>query len=228
MASTGAGAPLLTPSGTRDLLEDRADAGRALAELLDGAVGVRPVVLAIPRGGAEVAEEIAARLAADRDLLVARKIGAPRDPEYGLGAVAEGGVRFLDRARIRDAGVTVAHLEPRIRAEEAEVERRSVRYRAGRNRLRLQGRDAVLVDDGVATGGTMFAAIESARSAGAASVSVALGVCPPATAERLRRRTDRLAIVLVPQAFEAVGQWYRHFPPVDDERVGRYLRLTPP
>jgi putative phosphoribosyl transferase len=222
-ASTAHGV-LLAPPQRHGPFADRTEAGRELAALLASAGIADPIVLAIPRGGAPVAEEIARRLAADRDLLIARKVGAPRNPEFGVGAVAEGGIRYLDRTNIREAGLTEADLEARVRAEEQEVARRAATYRKGRGRTPLKGRNAILVDDGVATGGTMVAAIESARTAGTSSVTAALGVCPASTASRLRRLADRVAVALLPEWFDAVGQWYRSFGPVADEDVVRYLR----
>ncbi len=197
--------------------------GQELGELLAAQTLDAPLTLGIPRGGVVVAAEIVRRIGGAWDALLVRKIGAPGDPEYGLGAVAEGGVRYLDESRIREAGLRTVDLEAAIASEEREIERRRQIYRAGRPRRELRGRTVILVDDGVATGGTVLAAIEAARRAGSDRVVVALGVCPPSTWFRLRRAADALVVLLVPPTFEAVGQWYRRFDPVEDHEVVRLL-----
>jgi putative phosphoribosyl transferase len=181
------------------------------------------VTLGIPRGGVVVAAEIVRRLGGAWDILLVRKVGVPGDPEYGLGAVAEGGVRYLDEPRVHAAGLRVRDLEATIAAEEGELARRRRLYRGERLRAELRGRTAILVDDGVATGGTMLAALEAVRREGPSRVIVALGVCPPSTGSRLREAADDLVVLLMPSAFEAVGQWYRRFEPVEDEEVVRLL-----
>jgi putative phosphoribosyl transferase len=206
-----------------DRLEDRPEAGRRLAERLEKYRDDHPIVLGIPRGGVPVAYEVAARLGAPLDVLVIRKVGAPADPEYGLGAVGEGGIRLLDRTRIRDAGYTVEGLEPYVRSELAEVERRLREYRGGARRLPLEGRTVILVDDGVATGGTAETAVRYVRAASARKVVLALGVCPRDTFRRLRPEVDDLVVLVVPESFYAVGEFYRNFDPVPDEEVRRLL-----
>lgn len=204
-------------------IEDRAEAGRLLADQLQGAQLRSPVVLGIPRGGVPVAYEIAERLGAPLDVLIVRKVGAPADPEYGLGAVAEGGVIVLDERRARASGFSRADLEPAVRREQAEVAARVARFRGDRPAPELVGRDVVLVDDGVATGGTVEAGIAVLRRRNPSSVVVALGVAPPEALVHLRRVADRVVVALAPPRLEAVGQWYRHFEPVDDAEVARLL-----
>lgn len=213
-------------------LEDRAEAGRLLAEQLAQLPLRDPLVLGIPRGGVPVAAVIAERMGAPLDVLVVRKVGAPGDPEYGLGAVAEGGLVVLDERRARSAGFSRALLEPEVRREAGEVSARARRYRGDRPLPALTHRSVVIVDDGVATGGTVEAGIAVVRSQGPLSVVVALGVAPPEAVARLRRLADQVVVVLVPDGFEAVGQWYHHFDPVDDDTVARLLerarRTVPP
>lgn len=177
-----------------------------------------------------MAYEIATRLGAPLDILIVRKIGAPGNPEYGLGAVVEGGTRYLDEARVRAVGHTVRDLGPTIAREEAEVERRALEYRAGRPPVNLTDRTVILVDDGVATGGTVLAALRALRAQGPRRLVVALGVAPPDTVEALREKVDDIVVLLVPHQFFAVGEWYRQFPQVSDEEVRRLLERsrTPP
>jgi len=207
-------------------LEDRAEAGGLLADQLAPLNLRQALVLGIPRGGVPVASVIAERLGAPLDVLIVRKVGAPGDPEYGLGAVAEGGVVVLDEPRARAAGFTRSDLEPVVRREAQEVAARAVRFRGDRRPPELAGHSVVIVDDGVATGGTVEAGIAVVRARRPASVVVALGVAPPEAVARLRGLADRLAVVLVPQGFEAVGQWYHHFDPVEDDEVVRLLQRS--
>lgn len=197
---------------------DRVEAGHRLAEALEPLASEDVVVLAIPRGGALVGEVIAGALEAPLDVVVPRKIGAPGNPELGLGAVAPG-VRVLDEAAIRTLGVPRDYLEREIQAEEAEIRRRLEAYRAGRPPADLAGRVAVVVDDGVATGGTAAAALRWARTQGASRVILAVPVAPAAATARLAREADELVILATPEPFFAVGQWYEDFEQVSDEEV---------
>jgi putative phosphoribosyl transferase len=206
------------------ILKDRKDAGRRLAERLLRFRGENPVVLGIPRGGVVVAAEIAEMLNAPLDILAVRKIGAPINPEYGLGAVAEGGIRLLDGPRMEELGYSAASLEPVIERELKELERRIRRYREGRSRIELRNRTVILVDDGVATGGTVRVAIQALRALQVSRIVLALGVCPPETYSLLRREADDIVVLAVPRAFYAVGEWYREFEPVEDDEVCEVLR----
>lgn len=202
-----------------DTFRDRADAGRRLAHLLGSYAEDRPVVLGLPRGGAVTAAEIARALHAPLDVLVVRKLGAPAEPEFGVGAIAPGGVRIVDRASLRLAGMDEDDLRRVTLDETAELERRERRYRGGRGPLDVRGRTVILVDDGIATGVTARAAIAAARRAGATRVILAVGVCAPDTAERLRAEVDDLVCVLVPDELAAVGLYFDDFGPVRDEEV---------
>jgi predicted phosphoribosyltransferase len=153
---------------------------------------------------------------------VPRKIGAPRNPELGLGAVAPG-VRVVDAAMMRRLGVTDEYLEDEIAAQEREIERRSAAYRGGRPPVAVDRRTAVVVDDGVATGGTAIAALRWARAAGAREVVLAVPVAPPQVLPRLARECDRFVVLETPDPFAAVGEFYRRFDQASDGDVVRAL-----
>jgi putative phosphoribosyl transferase len=204
------------------LFADRREAGRLLGEAL--AAGVGPdvggsvVVLAIPRGGVVVGEAVARALGAPLDVVIPRKVGAPGNPELGVGAIAPG-VRVLDERMISALHVPPEYLEREIAAQEAEIERRQRAYRAGRPPLDVTGRVAVVVDDGIATGGTAAAALRWARSAGAARVVLAVPVAPPQSLRRLRGDADDVVVLATPDPFLAVGEWYRRFGQTGDDEV---------
>jgi predicted phosphoribosyltransferase len=197
---------------------DRADAGERLAPLVVAAVDGPAVVLGIPRGGVVVAVPVAAELDAPLDVVVPRKLCAPGNPELGLGAVAPG-VRVLDERLVAHLGVTDAYLETEIAREEAEIARRTASYRADRPSIDLGGRTAVVVDDGVATGGTALAALAWARAQAPVGVVFAAPVGPPDTVARLADACDAVVVPLQPVSFFAVGQWYERFDQLTDDEV---------
>lgn len=209
-----------------EVLPDRASAGRRLADRLVSLAGTSAIVLALPRGGVPVAFEIARRLGLPLDVCIARKLGAPDNPEYALGAISEGGVRLIDAARAEEAGYRPEDLEPIVARETAELERRAREYRSGRAPPETRDRTVVLVDDGVATGATVRAAIRSVRAGRPARIIVALGVAPPDTVERLGHEADEVIALLEPPEFFAVGEWYREFGPVSDAEVRRLLETA--
>ena len=201
------------------LFTDRTDAGRRLGELLSGVgAGGAVVVLGIPRGGVVVAVEVATALGVPLDVVVPRKIGAPFNSELGLGAVAPG-VRVLDDRLIRDLAVPDSYLEREIAAQEREIERRLEVYRGGRPPVDVRDTTAIVVDDGVATGGTAVAALRWARAAGAREVVLAVPVAPPQAMPMLEDEADRVVALATPEPFHAVGQWYRDFDQVADRVV---------
>jgi putative phosphoribosyl transferase len=200
------------------MFEDRAEAGHALARALEDLVGREVVLLAIPRGGVEVGAEISRAHGWPLDLVIPRKIGAPGNPELGLGAVAPG-VRVLDERMLRTLGVSPDYLDREIAEQEEEIRRRAEAYRRGRPPVRLQDRVAVVVDDGVATGGTAAAALRWARSQGAARVVLAVPVAPSEAVRRLAQECDEVVCLGTPEPFMAVGQWYRSFPQTSDDAV---------
>jgi putative phosphoribosyl transferase len=201
-----------------EMFADRREAGERLAHALEGFAGGDVVVLAIPRGGVVVGEVVARALGAPLDVVVPRKIGAPGNPELGIGAIAPG-VRVLDERIVRSLGVTEGYLEAEIERQEQEIERREQAYRGGRSRTPIRGKVAIVVDDGVATGGTAIAALRWARNGGAGSVVLAVPVAPPQTMDRLRREADEVVVLATPQPFFAVGEWYRSFDQTGDDEV---------
>ncbi len=199
--------------------EDREDVGRRLAQLLLPYRRTKAIILAVPRGGVVVAAEIAERLELPMDVLIVRKIGHPAQPEFGLGAVVEGLPPVLSAAGMVRAGLSETDLAPTIREEQREVERRARRYRGGRILPDVRGRTVLLVDDGIATGGTLRSAIKALRQRRPQKIVLAVGVAPPGVFASLRKEVDELVCLSVPTDFDAVGQFYREFQPVSDDRV---------
>lgn len=202
---------------------DRRDAGRRLAERLVP-LGLRDaVVLGLPRGGVPVAAEVAAALDATLDVFVVRKIGAPHQPEYGIGAVAEGGSRVVDDAAVRALHLSDDVLEARASAEAIELARRVARYRGERALPDVRERAVVVVDDGLATGVTAEAALTALRSCGPSDLVLAAPVGATDTVTRLTGLADQVVCVLQPDGFRAVGEWYDDFTQTTDEEVVRLL-----
>lgn len=197
---------------------DRVDAGRRLADALSRRERRDTVVLALPRGGVPVGAQIAEALGAPLDVFVARKIGAPGRPEYGIGAIAEGGVPLFDPWAVRALGLTEDRLAELAEAEERELERRVRRYRGGRQLPPLDGRHVVLVDDGLATGVTAEAALRSLRGRGVTDLTLAVPVCAPDSSARLRELAD-VVCLWRPADFRAVGLWYEEFDQTGDDEV---------
>ena len=179
------------------------------------------MVLGLPRGGVPVAAEVARALDAPLDVIVVRKLGVPFQPELAMGAVGEGGALVVNERVVRRAHVSEAEFAEAERRERAEVERRALRFRGDRPRLALEGRTALVVDDGIATGSTARAACQVARAQGAARVVLAVPVCSPDTARALRGEVDELVCLETPRWFSAVGQCYTDFRPTSDERGHR-------
>ena len=205
---------------------DRDDAGRRLAARLGHLRGEPVVVLGMPRGGIPVALRVAQALGAPLDVIVVRKLGVPWQPELAMGAVGEGGVRVINRQVIHTAWVAEEDLAAIAAREQAAVETRAARYRARWPCQPLDGRVAVVVDDGVATGATARAACQVARARGAARVVLAVPVAPPGWQARIGRDADELACVSTPSGFFAIGEHYASFPQVSDEEVIACLRRS--
>jgi predicted phosphoribosyltransferase len=197
---------------------DRRDAGLQLAARLQEQAPHDPVVLALPRGGVPVASEIAHTIGAPLDVLVVRKVGAPQHKEFGIGAVAEGGVTVRDEVAMRLVGVSAERFEQLAADERCELERRVLLYRGERALPDLTGRDVVLVDDGLATGVTAEAAIVAVQSLGARRVVIAAPVSAADTASRLAAKADVVCLV-APARFSAVGEWYDDFDQTTDSEV---------
>lgn len=201
------------------LFVDRIDAGRRLAERLGHLRDADPVVLGLPRGGVPVAHQVAEALDAPLDVIVVRKLGVPFQPELGMGAIGEDGVRIVNPEVLRAARVTDDEIAAVERRERAELERRARRFRGDRPRVPLEGRTAIVVDDGIATGSTARAACQVARAHGAARVVLAVPVAPPGWTDRLGADADELVCLETPEQFWAIGQWYGDFTQTSDGEV---------
>ena len=206
------------------MFNDRDEAGWMLVERLRGAGLRKPLVLAIPRGGVEVGAAIARGLGAELDVVLSRKLRAPNQPELALGAVSETGEVYLNHfaSAMSDAGS--AYVEAERRRQMAEIDRRRTMFRGVRPQAPIAGRTVILTDDGLATGATMIAAIRTVRSAGAAKIIVAVPVGAPDRIDVIRPLVDRVICLIEPADFWAVGQFYRSFEQVSDERVVELLR----
>jgi putative phosphoribosyl transferase len=202
---------------------NRDDAGRQLAAVLDRADLIDPIVLGLPRGGVPVAAQVAAALGAPLEVFVARKIGAPGHEELGIGAIAEGSDDLVVTGTARVLGIDGGRIEALAARERAELDRRVQRYRRGRPLPSFEGRDVVLVDDGLATGVTAEAALLALRRTRPRRLVLAVPVCAPDTGQRLSALVDVLVCVATPPDFGAVGTWYDDFSQMTDDDVTRIL-----
>lgn len=201
---------------------DRTEAGRVLAARLNHLREAKPVVVGLPRGGVPVAAEVAAALGAELDVVLVRKIGAPRREELAVGAVGEDGVTVRNDAVLRELGLTWDDLATRVAAARADIARRAAVLRPG-PRPDVSGRTVILVDDGIATGATVIAALRILRHLGAARVVLAVPVAPPDSLRTLAPLADEIVCPATPRHFAAVGQWYEDFSQVPDVQVRRLL-----
>ena len=213
---------------------DRTEAGRLLAERLARyANRADTLILALPRGGVAVAFEMAQALSLPLDILGVRKLGVPDREELAFGAVASGGVRILDPEIIQGFSLSPETIDRVVAAEEAELHRRDSAFRAGRAALSIRDRTVILVDDGIATGSTMLAAIAAVRRLGATRIVVAAGVAPVSTSQELTSQADEVVCLFTPPEFRAVSFFYDRFPQLTDEDVRDLLgranqRQAPP
>ena len=203
------------------MFDDRKDAGRRLAGRLEAYRGERPVVLGLPRGGVVVAYEVARALGAPLDVLVARKVGAPGRPELGIGAVVDGDhpQAFVDERLCRAIGVPAGYLEGEVARQLHEVRRRNERLRAGHPPTAVKDHTVIVVDDGIATGSTVRAAIRGVRRARPRRIVLAVPVAPADTIAALRDAVDAVVCLEAPRDFGAVGQFYRDFRETTDDEV---------
>ena len=202
---------------------DREHAGRVLAGELDHLAGEPVVILGLPRGGVPVGFEIARRLGAPLEVLLVRKLGVPAQPELAMGAIGEGGVRVLDELRIARLGIRPAAVERVERRERRELARQAERFRGDAPPADLEGRTAVIVDDGIATGSTARAACLITRRLGAGMVVVAAPVAPRDASAIFAQVADELVVAHTPRRFAAIGMFYRDFRPTPDRSVVELL-----
>ena len=202
-----------------DMFTDRTDAGEQLAEAVRRSDFDADVVLGIPRGGLPIARPVADALDVPLDIVVASKVGAPGNPELAVAAVADDGTTWRNDSLIGSLDLTTGYLEDETEHEQRAAAEKRRRYREGRPPLDLAGKHVLVVDDGLATGATMFACVERVREAGAAGVAAAVPVGSPRTVDELRRRVDHLVVLEQPQSFRAVGQFFRDFSQVTDEEA---------
>jgi putative phosphoribosyl transferase len=202
---------------------DRSDAGRQLADHLTHLVGEEPVVVGLPRGGVQVAAEIARELKAPLDIVLVRKIGAPHRSELAVGAVGEDGITVQNRAILHELGLLWEDLHRRVERERAEVLRRAESLRPNRPRTDLADRTVIVVDDGIATGSTVVAAMRVVRGQGARRIVLAVPVAPADTLTRMTELADEIVCLHAPERFRAVGQWFQDFRQVSDDEVRALL-----
>jgi putative phosphoribosyl transferase len=203
---------------------DRREAGRLLAAQMAKYAGRDDVVvLGLPRGGVPVAWEVARGLRAPLDVLIVRKLGAPGQPELAIGAIGEGGVRVLNEGLIRGLMIPARDIDRIAAVEEKELQRRISTYRGSHERLVLQDKTVIVVDDGVATGATMRAGLQAVKAMGAARVIAAFPVGAPDSVSGIKEVADEVVVLQTPAWFGAVGEWYEDFRPTTDEDVQRIL-----
>jgi predicted phosphoribosyltransferase len=210
-------------TGGARLYRDRVDAGQKLAASLRRYAGRNVLVLGIPRGGVPVAAEVARELDAELDVIVARKLGAPGQPELAIGAVTANGGRFLNEEVIAQLGVTNEYLEKVTRSEMEEAHRREQRFRGGRPAAAVKDRTVIVVDDGLATGATMRASVRSVQKAEPASLVVAVPAGSREACSALRGEADEVVCLYEPELFWAVGFYYQDFEPTLDDDVTAIL-----
>ncbi|MFC7132826.1 MULTISPECIES: phosphoribosyltransferase [Salinibaculum] len=205
------------------MFTDRTDAGRRLADLLEERGVEADIVLAIPRGGLPVGHAVAERLGVPLDIVSARKLGSPANPELAIGSVASDGSVWLNESLIAQLDVADSYIDAEIEREHEAARRKVERYRGTRPPLDVGGKTVLVVDDGVATGATTIACIRQVQDADAERVVLAVPVAPPDTVERLRDEADEVICVETPPYFGAVGQFYDSFGQVSDDEARSYL-----
>jgi len=206
------------------VFENRVQAGRQLAKKLSAYAGRKDViVLGIPRGGVPVAFEVARLLRAPLDIFLSRKLGVPGQEELAFGALASGGVRVLNRDLIKELNLSKEEIDRIVEAVRTELERRERVYRGARAPLKVEGRVALLIDDGIATGSSMRAAIKALRQLKPSQLVVAIPVAPLHTCERMRSEVDEIVCVYTPENFYAIGQFYEDFSQITDQEVTQLL-----
>jgi putative phosphoribosyl transferase len=208
-------------------LKDRPDAGRLLAKHLTAYMGRRDVVvLALPRGGVPVAYEVARALVAPLDVFLVRKLGVPGHEEYAMGAIAPGGVVLINQDVVRVLGIPPHVIETVVQRERQELARREQLYRDSRPPPDVTGKTVILVDDGLATGSTMRAAVAALRARKPASIVVAVPLAAPSSCQEMDEVADDVVCALTPEPFHAVGLWYEDFSQTTDDEVRALIELA--
>ena len=205
---------------------NRVEAGKRLASELENLVGKNAIVLAIPRGGVVLGYEIAKAFNVPLDVIIPRKIGAPDNPELAIGAMTEDGTIILDKNLVSYLGVTKDYIREESEHQKNEIERRLKLYRGIEPYPSLRGKDVIIVDDGIATGSTMKAALASVKNRGAKTVTVAVPVGPPSTIEELKKQAENVVCPYTPEYFQAIGQFYVDFEQTTDEEVIQLLKKS--
>ena len=208
-----------------NLLRNRVEAGKQLAQALKTA-SENAIVLAVPRGGVVVGYEVAKALGLPLDVIVTKKIGAPDNPELAIGAVAEDGTFILDDDLVDRLFIPKDYIKEEVERQRREIQRRLLRYRGDVPYPSLKNREVIVVDDGVATGSTLKAALRLLRHKGAKTVTVAVPVGPPDTIRELEKLADRVVCLQTPEPFYAIGQFYVDFSQTSDEEVSELLKLS--
>lgn len=207
------------------IFTDRADAGIKLADKLKEYKSPNTIVLAIPRGGVMVGFEVARALDVPLDLVIPRKIGAPAEPELAIGAVAGSGeVRVLDSNLVRYLGVSQSYIDEEVERQVKEIERRSRLYRGDKPLPDVSQKTVIVVDDGIATGSTMMAAVRWLKTRHPKKLVLAVPVAPPETVQKFIPEVDEIVVLETPQDFFAVGAWYRNFEQTTDDEVANLLK----
>ena len=211
------------------MFQNRQQAGQQLAARLSSFREESDLlVIGLPRGGLPVASEVSAALGTELDVCLVRKLGVPWQPELAFGAIAEGGVRVIDAATVRECGLKASEIEAMVEKAQAEIERRSQLFRGSRKASAVRGRTVLLVDDGIATGSTMLAAVRALRASGAKKIVVAVPVGPRSTCKELEAEADQVVCLETPEPFYAVGSWYEDFTQVEDQEVQQILAAALP
>jgi putative phosphoribosyl transferase len=205
--------------------KNRVDAGNQLAKALKP-MSKSAIILAVPRGGVVVGFEVAKTLGVPLDVVIARKIGAPDNPELAIGAVAEDGTVILDENLVKMLHVAKGYISEEVERQKLEIKRRLLRYRGDVPYPSLTNREVIVVDDGVATGSTLKASLMSIRKKGAKTVIVAVPVSPPDTVSQLKKMADRVVCLQTPEPFYAIGQFYEDFEQTGDEEVIKLLEMN--
>ena len=209
------------------IFSNRREAGLLLGRKLHSLkLGRDPLAFALPRGGVPVAFEIALELEAPLDVFTVRKLGVPGHEELAMGAIATGGIRVLNEEVLKGLNISAKMIEAVADREEIELRRREQAYRHESIAPDVRNRFVILVDDGIATGSTMSAAIEAVKSGGATHVLVATPLAPRSTVSKLRKAADQVVVLCTPEPFRGVGQWYQDFDQTTDDEVREFLRIA--